>query len=325
MSDAFVRPDVAEGTLWLETPQTEAASRALFTLLDLARSDDPGWQPFWVLCGPEGSGKTALAARFAAQAQRASTCDAVRAAEARYVAEMRDPKLPSPATFERRDRAWAAYRAFEAMSPAERVARFGHCPHVCRPAEFLPGEEFRAAIKRARASKPVGLDALGATRRGGVQDALAGAVWNSPGNKEGDPARRTALFLLDGADHLTRLTSRKRGDFLAELKEWPRQQGVEHPVIFVMIGRPQLVGALVEFGAVRTIELPGMTHESSGTFAEVCRLVFGTRDGAEIERLHRASGGLMGPLLMLARMHGLKPPFNINEGEILGLPASKEG
>ncbi len=219
---------------------------------------------------------------------------------------------------------WARYRAFEAMSPGERVRRFGHCPHVCRPVEILPRAQFELAMERAQDADPVAIGAM--TPRPKLVGAfLGGNVWYSRGNRSRDPLRRTSMFFVEDADHLARLSDAKRADMLDEMRLFPRQKGLEHSVTFVLIGSPALADAVAACHAVRTIVLPSMALDGAeGTFAQVCQLVFGTREPADLERLHRASKGAMGSLLNVARLQGLRPPYNIPDGDILRLPSPEQ-
>ncbi len=317
---AFARPDMAEGELWIETLQTEAAMLAMYRVLDVSRLDDPGWQPLWVLCGDEGTGKSALVRRFAAQAQRSAACDALRDVEERCARETGTPKIPSPEHFEARDQSWARYREFRAMSPEERVRRFGRCPHVCRPVEILPKQQFQSEVARLGTADPVGIGEM-PLRPKRAKEFMQRDVWNTRGNWSGDPLRRTSLFFVDDADHLTRLSEARRTDVLEEMRLWPKMARIAKPVTFVLVGSPALADAVAACGATRTVMLPAMALDGAeGTFAHVCRLVFGTREPADLERLHGSSRGAMGPLLNVARLQGLRPPYNIPDGEVLRLP-----
>ena len=105
------------------------------------------------------------------------------------------------------------------------------------------------------------------------------------------------------------------------MRNFPKQGHLRHPVTFVLVGTAELSEAVAECGEVRRIDVPAMALDGSGgTFDQVCRPIFGAQASFDLERLHAASKGAIGPLLTLARLLGLKPPFAISENEILRLP-----
>ena len=56
-------------------------------------------------------------------------------------------------------------------------------------------------------------------------------------------------------------------------------------------------------------------------FDEVVRLVFGECGPDETRRLHAATRGAIGPLLHIAGLRGLKPPYAVPREQVLRLPA----
>lgn len=174
---------------------------------------------------------------------------------------------------------------------------FGHCPMACAPMRYAPVDLCKMAVR------PDGSWHSGILH-GGKQ---------TPGDHADDPLRRTSLVMIDRADHLLNLGEAKRRYALDQLLDWPGRR-----FAYVFIGSPRLAAALAEHGKTQVIPLPGLPDGAE--FAAVADMVFGTRDPSDVARIHRASGGCMGPLLHMASMKGLAPPFNVPDRDIARLP-----
>ena len=327
MSFSAVRVDNVDGFHWFETPETETASVKLHRLFDIGPRS---WAPLTVLSGPNGAGKTTLAKRVIGQLKRAVACDLVEQARAR-----RDAPLPLPSTEILRRAAEQADRfAREQADSRRRVRDFGSCPRICSPASFVPEEnldeaihaamhgtgrresfqdaQFRRAAEDADKVVPAQVIPLqgGETARH-VGDLIGHALFNTPGDRSNDPLRRTRLLFLDRADRLLTLRDKERTEILAAIEDYPR------PVTVVLIGTARLAEAVRTEGVTQVIELPPM---SVSVFSEVVRLVFGQCAPDEVRQLYEASGGVVGPLLHIAALRGLEPPYCVPQAEIRRLP-----
>ncbi len=134
----------------------------------------------------------------------------------------------------------------------------------------------------------------------------------SHGNGVNDPLRHTSLVFVDGADRLLSFSDRERRTILRDIKDLPR------PVTVVLVGSAKLAEAVRAEGTTQTITIPPL---EGGTFEEVAGLIFGEQDPEEVRRLQLASQGAIGPLLHIAGVQGLKPPFAIPDKQVLRLPA----
>ena len=323
-----VRVDDVDGRIYFETPDTEAASVHLHALLELGRETPRPWMPFVVLSGENGSGRTALAGRFMAQAQRAITCTLVdRARETRDTPR----RLPSAEALQRRQEEKVADEALR-----QRVREFGgHCPRICAPAAFAPEAEldraihaamhgdghrekredavYRHAVEAAKGVVPAQMLAITHKPEANWLDRyITGTLVRSHGDRSRDPLRRTQLLFVDGADRLLAVSDRDRRTILQNIKDVPRA------VTVVLIGSPELAAAVQAEGVTQTIAVPNLDGE---VFAEVVRLVFGECNPAETRRLQAATNGAIGPLLHIAGLRGLKPPYAVPRRQVLRLPA----
>lgn len=296
------RADLVDDAFWIETPQSLEATEALWRLLAIAREDPPRWVPRIVLCGEPGVGKTAVARRFVKATKRSVACDLV--AERLAARDARQEK-PEQAAREEAER-WAETRA----------RRVGHCPEMCSPAGWMPEETLASILELAQKSHPTEMLDISASpgNRPGFHLPRA---WRSPGDEAADPVRRTSLALVDNADRLLRVGKAQRLACLDQMEHFGGTAG--HRVLNVYVGSPELAEALAECGSTQVIMLRPMPCDE--TFADVAGLVFGALTEEEIHRLHRATRGRMGPLLHVAAMRGLAPPYAVPASRMLELTA----
>ena len=270
--NALFKPsaDLVDDGLWIETPQTIAATASLWRLLDISRRTPRPWVPHFVLCGVEGVGKTALVERFRRAAQRNVSCSLV----ARATEALPDKEEGMTPTLVRA--AWV-----------QRMVRdHGGCPSFCQPAGWLPDGDLDRAIEASLREHPSA--AVDMSMRPDAQPFMGSWVWRSPGNQTHDAVRRTSLVFVDRADRLLALSAPKRRACLEYMRSFDRRVG--HAVIPILVGSPELADAVAELGTTQVISLEAMDDV---TFAEVAAMTFGTRDPIEIATLQRASGGSM--------------------------------
>jgi hypothetical protein len=137
---------------------------------------------------------------------------------------------------------------------------------------------------------------------------------DTPGNRNNDVARRTSMILIDEADNLLNIGVAKQRIILEDLLAWP-----ERSFVVVLIGAPKLAAAMLVHGMVQIIPLPDMANDAE--FEQVTAMIFGKCDPEEVARLHHLSRGRMGPLMHMAAMRGLTPPFNVPKDQVLRLPS----
>lgn len=296
------RADFVDDALWFETPQTIEASTALWRLLDVAREEPSRWVPRVVLCGEPGVGKTALARRFVKATQRSVACDLA----ARTLADLDMGQVRQDQ--EARDQ--ADFRV------AQMVRTHGQCPALCSPAAWIPKRVLATILEQAQQSHPTEMLDMSVNQHTPLGFYLPRA-WQSPGNDANDPLRRTSLALVDSADRLLRVSRAKRSACLGQMEHVAEPMG--RRVVNVYVGSPELAEALAECGATQVVALRPMPYD--GTFAKVADMVFRSVGAEALPQLHRATGGRIGPLLHLAAMRGLKPPYAVPEAEIRRLPA----
>lgn len=300
------RADFIDDAFWIETPQTVEVSTTLWRLLAAAREDPARWMPRVVLCGEPGVGKTALARRFVKATRRSVACDLVdRKLDSLDLEQVRKDQ-------ETRDQAdlWAA----------RMVREHGTCQRLCSPADWIPRRVLEAILNQAQQSHPTELLDITVSRHSSLGINLPRA-WRSPGNDQHDALRRTSLALVDNANRLLQVRKAKLAGCLDRMEDFGASVG--HRVINVYLGTPELAEALAEFGPTQVVTLRSMPCDA--TFASVAAMVFGSVDAEELPLLHRATGGRMGPLLHLAAMRGLTPPYAVPDAEILRLPGPASG
>ncbi len=296
------RADHVDDTFWIETSQTSKVTEALWRLLALAREEPPRWFPRVVLCGEPGVGKTTLARRFVRATKRSVACDLVAERLATLDALRADLADAARLRAER----WA-----EAMTRG-----VGHCPEACSPAAWMPADALARILDLAQGSHPTEMLEMSA-RPGSALGFALPRPWRSPGDEAGDPIRRTSLAIVDDADRLLRVGRAKRGACLDQMEHSGGAAG--HRVLNVYVGSPELAEALAECGTTQVVTLRPMPCDDQ--FAAIARMVFGPVTADELTRLHAISGGRMGPLVHLAAMRGLEPPYAVPANEILRLPA----
>lgn len=306
VNEPFACPEVTrDGGFWIEIPQTASATSALLKAFAVSRMDDPGWQPVWVLCGSPGSGRTALAARLAARARSIATGEP----EWRAIADASETMEDAwPSLVREGENMWDHYRT--ALAKADDLIRFG----VGRaPERAIPyaSRSDSTAIPGADDAEPVIVARMDHERRQGHKThGYPHHAWRNEANQASGDPRRTTLAFIDDVEHLVRLSEAKRTQALEEMLDWPHVIRLGHRVTLVLIGSPALADAVETCKPVRRIELLPMEEDGAeGTFAKVCDLVFGDRASGRLSRLHVLSDGLVGRLLHVAHLEGLRAPY----------------
>ncbi len=298
--DGFTpRADMVDGEFFIETAQTARATAALWALLRVSRQEPRPWLPVTVLCGKHGTGKTTIANRFGHAARREVACDLLTDGPA-------DRVRPDPA----RGSSW----------DEEMVRHYGVCLEMCRPARWVPGSVVDRALRETAMTHPT-LAVSMVTRPDRNGGTMPSPAWHSPGNVTMHPTRRTSVCFVDDADRLLTVSPSRRRDALEQLLDYPKRV-VRHAVSTVLIGSPELAEMVAACMSTQVIRVDAM--EDDAAFATVVTMLFGTRVPAEVADLHRASGGMMGRLVHIARMQGLTPPYHVAPEEIvtlLALPA----
>ena len=141
-------------------------------------------------------------------------------------------------------------------------------------------------------------------------------AWHSPGNDASDPIRRTSLAFVDGANRLLQVGKAKRMKCLDQMERFG--EAGDRRVVNVYLGSPELAEALAECGSTQVIPLRPMACDDE--FARVAAMVFGPLGAEDCLRLHGSTRGRMGPLLHLAALRGLAPPYAVPDAEIRRLP-----
>ncbi len=295
--DGFTpRADMVDGEFFIETAQTARATAGLWALLRVSRQEPRPWLPLTVLCGEHGTGKSAVARRFGHAARREVACDLLTKGPANRV--WADPARGSP---------WE-----EAM-----VRRHGRCLEMCQPAAWVSGSVVDQALRDTAMTHPT-INVSMVTRPDRHGGTMGSPAWGSPGNVAGHPTRRTSVCFVDDADRLLTVAPSRRRDALEQLLDYPKRV-VRHAVSTVLIGSPEMAEVVAACLSTQVIRVDAM--EDDPAFATVVAMLFGTRVPAEVADLHRASGGLMGRLVHIARMQGLTPPYHVLPEEILTLAA----
>ena len=86
----------------------------------------------------------------------------------------------------------------------------------------------------------------------------------------------------------------------------------------VYVGSPALAATLSRIGPTQVIPLEAMPCDAA--FASLAAMIFGGLGAEAAADVHRGSGGRIGPLLHMARMQGLRPPFADPPEEVQTLP-----
>lgn len=294
-----------------------SATVTLLKTFAVSRMENPGWQPIWVLCGAPGAGRTALATRFAAHAQKIATGDPRWRS---WEGASETPADARPEIVLERERMWKQYRT--ALEEADDLTRFGLRHTAMRSTRYVPGSE-TTAIRGVDDAEPVMLVRMNhENRRGHSTHGYAHRAWRNQANQDGDSnPRRTSLAILDDIEHLVRLSEAKRMQALEEMLDWPDVIHLGHRITLVLIGSPALADAVATCKPVRRIELLPMEEDGpDGTFAKVCNAVFGDHVSSRFPQLHNLSGGLIGRLLHIAHLKGLRAPYAWTESFRLRLP-----
>ncbi len=297
------RADLVDDEFFVETPRTFETTAALWRLLDVARREPMPWVPRMVLCGEGGVGKSALARRFVKAARRSVACHLVSEKVANLDAEQ--ARLDDVARMGAQ--AWA-----EDMVRRNRV-----CLGLCSLAAWIPEAMLVTVLEQAQRSHPTQMLDMSIDPHGSLGFDLPRA-WRSPGNDAADPIRRTSLAFVDNADRLLQVGKAKRSKCLDHIERFGGSAG--HRVVNVYVGSPELADAEAECGSTQIIPLRPMACDAD--FARVAQMVFNSVGAEDAERLHRATGGRIGPLLHLAAMRGLTPPYAVPDGEIRRVAAA---
>ena len=295
------RPDLIDDELFIETRQTQAATAALWRILALSRQEPQHWMPLVVLCGAHGSGTTTLARRFARAAQRSVACDLVAA------------KLAGLEVEQARNAAAARAQAFAWAD--DMLNNHGVCQAFCRPAAWLPEHLLAKALEEAQSCRPtITLEMWPKPDR--MRRCVGPTQWESPGNRTAHPTRRTSVAFVDQADRLLSVPPGRRRACVDRIAS-DASSAAGHQVTPVLVGTPELAACVAEFSTTQVVRLDPMDDDA---FAAVVAMVFGTHDPGEVAALRTATQGLMGPLLHVARLRGLAPPYHVRHDEILALP-----
>ena len=302
-NELFVpRADLVDDAFWIETRQSFETTTALWRLLEVARREPPQWMPRVVLCGEGGTGKSATARRFVKAARRSVACHLVAEKVGNLDAEQA-----------RRDE----LARMSAATWAEQMGRLnGDCAGLCRPAAWIPEAMLAKVLEQAQKCDPTQMLNMSVSTQSSLGFYLP-RPWRSPGNDASDPIRRTSLAFVDDADRLLQFGKVKRLEALDHMGHFGGAAG--HRVVNVYLGSPELAEALAECGSTQIIPLRPMACDDE--FARIAGMVFGPVEAEDAQSLHRATGGRMGPLLHLAAMRGLAPPYAVPDAEIRRLPA----
>lgn len=306
LTENFARAEITrDGGFWIETPQTASVMVALLRAFAVSRMEDSGWQPIWILCGAPGAGRTALASRFAARARMIATGD-TRWSSSRDAYE--GPADALPEIVRESDSIWSRYRT--ELDKANDVLRFGVGRSANWRTTYASGSE-TTAIPGVDDAEPVILKRMNhEIRRGHQTHAYPHGALSNWANKFGDnDPRRTTLAILDDVEHLVRLSEAKRMQALEEMVDWPDVIHLSHRVTLVLIGSPALADAVASCKPVCRIDLHPMEDGPDGTFAKVCSVVFGGNVSDRLPQLYRLSDGLIGRLLHIANLEGLRAPY----------------
>ena len=178
----------------------------------------------------------------------------------------------------------------------------------------MPEETLSRILELAQRSYPTEMLEMSSRPNSSLGFSLPRA-WRSPGDLARDPIRRTSLALVDDADRLLHVSRAKRRQCLDRMEAFGGAE--EHRVVNVYIGSAELADAISDCGATQVVTFRPMPCDE--TFTTVAGMVFGPVAEDDARRLHDATGGRMGPLLHLAALRGLRPPYAVPDSAILRL------